>query len=200
MTTPKARPVETVIALLMAATLAFVPVPGTSPVRAAGDAPSGVVVSRDVMVPMRDGVKLATDVHLPVADGTAVGEKLPTILERTPYGKHRAGDAGIARYYAARGYAVVVQDTRGRFQSEGVWHMLTDDGKDGADVCAWIGQQPWSNGRVGMIGTSYVGGTQHAAALENAPHLATVIPADAMSNLGYQSLRNAGAFELRFWN
>lgn len=78
--------------------------------------------------------------------------------------------------------------------------MLTDDANDGVDTCDWIGKQPWSNARIGMIGTSYVGGTQHAAAMANAPNLTTVIPVDAMSNMGYQSMRNAGAFELRFWN
>src|SRR5690606_36310222 len=74
------------------------------------------------------------------------------------------------------------------------------DGSDGVDCAAWIGQQTWSNGSIGMIGTSYVGGTQHAMAMAGAPELKTVIPVDAMSNLGRQSLRNAGAFELRFWN
>jgi putative CocE/NonD family hydrolase len=78
--------------------------------------------------------------------------------------------------------------------------MMTDDGPDGVDCAAWIGRQPWSNGKIGMIGTSYVGGTQHAMALARAPELATVIPVDAMSNLGRQSMRNAGAFEMRFWN
>jgi predicted acyl esterase len=63
-----------------------------------------------------------------------------------------------------------------------------------------VGKQSWSNNLIGMIGNSYVGGTQHAAALEKAPNLTTVIPHDAMSNLGVQSMRNAGAFELRFWN
>ena len=78
--------------------------------------------------------------------------------------------------------------------------MLTDDGPDGCDAVAWIGKQSWSNGKVGMIGTSYVGGTQHAMAMAKAPGLVTVIPVDAMSNLGYASMRNGGAFELRFWN
>ena len=166
---------------------------------AASEARYGVTVMRDVKVPMRDGVKLATDVYLPAnADGNLVNEQLPSILLRTPYDKD--GAEGSAFYFASRGYAFIAQDTRGRYKSEGVWHMMTDDGDDGFDVCAWIGRQPWSNGRVGMIGTSYVGGTQHAIAMEKAPELATVIPVDAMSNLGYQSLRNAGAFELRFWN
>jgi hypothetical protein len=151
----------------------------------------------DVMVPMRDGVRLSTDVYLPARNGQAVAGKWPTILMRTPYGKQSEGDG---RYFAAHGYAVVFQDTRGRFGSEGVWHMLTDDGPDGVDTCAWIAKQPWSNAKVGTIGSSYVGGTQHAIALERAPELATAIPIDAMSNLGHASMRNGGAFELRFWN
>jgi hypothetical protein len=68
------------------------------------------------------------------------------------------------------------------------------------DTAEWIARQPWSNGKIGMIGTSYVGGTQHALALAQSPHLATVIPVDAVCNQGYASMRNGGAFELRFWN
>jgi len=157
-----------------------------------------VVRRDDVMVPMRDGVRLATDVYLPAQGAQPLAEKWPTILMRTPYGKTDSHADG--QYFAAHGYAVIFQDTRGRFHSEGVWHMLSDDGRDGVDTCAWIGKQPWSNGKVGTIGTSYVGGTQHAIALEGAPELATAIPVDAMSNLGHASMRNGGAFELRFWN
>lgn len=159
---------------------------------------SEFVVEKDLMVPMRDGVRLATDVYRPAKDGKPVAEPLPVILTRLPYNKDGARTAG--EYYARNGYVFVAQDTRGRYQSEGVWHMLTDDGPDGVDCAAWIGKQPWSNGKIGMIGTSYVGGTQHAMALAQAPELVTVIPVDAMSNLGKQSLRNAGAFEMRFWN
>jgi hypothetical protein len=174
------------------------------------------MATKDVMVPMRDGVRLATDVYLPCGpDGTRIPGRLPVLLCRTPYDKAGSRpDPGVlletppappspetvARRFGARGYAVVVQDTRGRFASEGTWHMMTDDGPDGYDTCAWICQQPWSNGRIGMYGISYVGGTQHAAAMAGAPGLATVTPTDAMSNMGYQSVRNAGAFELRFWN
>jgi putative CocE/NonD family hydrolase len=156
------------------------------------------IVERDVMVPMRDGVRLATDVYRPAVDGKPSDERLPVILTRTPYNKSGAGAA--AEYFATHGYVFVAQDTRGRYGSEGVWHMLTDDGPDGVDCAAWIGKQPWSNAKIGMIGTSYVGGTQHAMALAGAPELKTVIPVDAMSNLGRQSMRNAGAFEMRFWN
>ncbi|MEX0676526.1 MAG: CocE/NonD family hydrolase [Pirellulales bacterium] len=157
-----------------------------------------VTVEQDARVPMRDGVSLATDVYLPAADGKPLAGRWPTILSRTPYDK--SGAKADAEYFAARGYAFVAQDTRGRYGSEGVWHFLTDDGHDGFDACAWIGRQPWSNGKVGTIGTSYVGGTQHAIAMEGAPELVTAIPVDAVSNMGYASMRNGGAFELRFWN
>src|SRR6266545_4520496 len=127
---------------------------------------AGVVVTRDVMVPMRDGVRLATDVYRPPSrpDSGAVAEQLATILIRTPY------DKGFDPYalgpaWAAHGYAVVVQDTRGRYKSEGVWHWLTDDGPDGLDTVDWISHQPWSNGDVGMWGISYLGGTAHALAM-----------------------------------
>jgi uncharacterized protein len=152
----------------------------------------------NVMVTMRDGVALATDIYLPARDGKPLVEKWPTILVRTPYGK--SGAKADGNYFAAHGYTFVAQDTRGRFESQGVWHMLSDDGRDGFDACDWIGKQPWSNGKLGTIGTSYVGGTQHALAMERPPQLVTAIPVDAMSNLGYASMRNGGAFELRFWN
>lgn len=164
----------------------------------AADALFEVDTQKDVMVPMRDGVKLATDIYLPMRDGKALTEPLPVILTRTPYNK--PGAKSFGEYFAAHGYAFVAQDTRGRYASEGVWRFLNDDGKDGTDCAAWIAQQPWSNGRIGMIGTSYVGGTQHAMALEKVPQLVTVIPVDAVSNMGRQSMRNAGAFEMRFWN
>ncbi|HSH92672.1 MAG TPA: CocE/NonD family hydrolase [Roseimicrobium sp.] len=157
-----------------------------------------VTVRTNAMVAMRDGTKLATDVYLPSRDGRPVDEKLPVILTRTPYGK--SGSMSQGQYFAKNGYVFVVQDTRGRYASEGIWHWLTDDGPDGADCAAWIGKQPWSNGKIGMVGTSYVGGTQHAMAMDNVPELVTVIPVDAASNMGRQSMRNAGAFEMRFWN
>ncbi|MGV3486781.1 MAG: CocE/NonD family hydrolase [Planctomycetaceae bacterium] len=159
----------------------------------------GVDVERNVMVPMRDGVLLATDVYRPVANGQPMEEKTSTILVRTPYDKGQ-GDSKDARYFASHGYTAVMQDTRGRYRSQGTWRWLLDDGADGVDTANWIASQPWSNGRIGMMGTSYVGGTQHALAMAGSPHLKTVIPVDAVSNMGRQSMRNGGAFELRFWN
>jgi putative CocE/NonD family hydrolase len=165
---------------------------------AADQGGTGVAVMRDVMVAMRDGVRLATDIYLPTRDGVVAADQLPTILERTPYNKN--GSEREGRYFAERGYAFVSQDVRGRYRSDGLWRMTTDDGRDGADLCEWVGRQPWSNGSIGTMGTSYVGGTQHAIALEKAPNLKTAIPVDAMSNYGYQSMRNGGAFELRWFN
>jgi hypothetical protein len=156
------------------------------------------VVERDVMVAMRDGVKLATDLYFPANEGVKLVGTYPVILTRTPYNK--AGSEKHAAFFAKHGYVFVAQDCRGRYASEGSWHWMTDDGRDGADCAAWIGKQAWFSGKIGMIGTSYVGGTQHALALEGAKELATVIPVDAVSNCGVQSMRNAGAFELRFWN
>lgn len=150
------------------------------------------------MVSMRDGVALATDVYRAARDGEPLEGRFPTILTRTPYDK--SGNNSTGEYYAARGYIVVAQDTRGRYKSEGVWHWLTDDGPDGVDTARWIAKQEWSNGKIGMIGTSYVGGTQHALAMEGSPYLKTVIPVDAVCNMGYASMRNGGAFEMRFWN
>jgi putative CocE/NonD family hydrolase len=150
-------------------------------------------VQKDVPVAMKDGTKLATDIYLPAGDGP-----FPALFVRSPYNKN--GEAASAKYFSSRGYAFVAQDTRGRYGSEGVWRFIADDTADGRDAAEWLVKQPWSNGKFGMLGTSYVGGTQHAMALAKAPGLATAIPVDAVSNMGVQSMRNAGAFELRFWN
>jgi putative CocE/NonD family hydrolase len=170
------------------------------------DALPSPLILRGLRVPMRDGTELATDVYLPTGWDAAASARVPALLTRTPYGKQqpvaagRPGMADFGRYYAAHGYAVVIQDVRGRFDSPGTWTMLYDDASDGVDTCAWIGKQAWSDGQVGMFGTSYPGGTQHVVALEGAPELKTVFPVDAVSNAGRQGMRYYGAFELRFWN
>ena len=128
-----------------------------------------VTVSKNVMIPMRDGVKLATDLYLPSAEG-----KYAVILIRTPYAKDMSELK--ARFYARRGYAFAVQDCRGRFASEGVWNPFFNEPKDGYDTIEWLAAQPWSTGAVGMIGGSYLGWVQWWAARESPPHLATIIP------------------------
>jgi hypothetical protein len=157
-----------------------------------------VSVTKDVMIAARDGIRLATDVYRPARNGAPADGKFPVIMERTPYGKD--GGAGTANYYVPRGYVVVVQDVRARYKSEGHWRPIRDDPNDGFDTAKWIGAQPWFDGHLGTVGTSYAGATQHALAIANAPYLTTMIPVDAMSNFGRYGLRHNGAFELRWFN
>ena len=98
------------------------------------------------------------------------------------------------------GYVVVANDVRGRYASEGTWRLIADDPQDGFEVVEWIARQDWSDGKVGTFGTSYPGGTQHALAEMNPPHLTAMVPIDAVSNCGVSGMRHGGAFELRFMN
>jgi putative CocE/NonD family hydrolase len=160
--------------------------------------PYDVTGTKNVPIAMRDGVRLAADVYAPAKDGQPVPGRFPAILERTPYNKD--GSANWARFFASRGYVAIAQDVRGRYASEGRWVPMRDDVADGYDTAAWIGAQPWSDGGIGTVGTSYPGGTQHAMAIGNAPHLKAMIPVDAMSNFGRYGVRHNGAFELRWFN
>ena len=129
-----------------------------------------IVKQMSVPVPMRDGVRLSSNLFLPSEHGT-----FPCILVRTPYGK----GLDITPHYQAfveRGYAVLVQDVRGRYDSEGAFQPLTQEPADGDDTISWIARQPWSNGKVGMMGGSYVGIVQWKAALLNNPHLKAIFP------------------------
>lgn len=155
-----------------------------------------VATPKTVMVPMRDGVKLATDIYLPARDGKPTEGRFPTILSRTPYGK----SSRVAKAYVPNGYAVVLQDTRGRGSSEGTWHWMSDDRQDGYDAIEWIASQPWSDGEVGMMGCSYVGATQHLAAMARPPHLTTIIPSSPSINHGIGGVIYGGAFRLRIVN
>jgi len=142
-----------------------------------------VRVYRNVKIPMRDGVKLSTLVFRPAKPG-----KYPVILVRTPYKKEM--NELDARFYAARGYAVAVQDVRGRFGSPGTWEPFVNEAKDGHDTIEWLAGRPWSTGKVGMIGGSYVGWVQWWAASERPPHLVTIIPnvspPDPFFNIPYE--------------
>ncbi len=158
----------------------------------------GVSVEKNVMIRARDGVLLAVDLYRPTQEASPTPARFPTLLTRTPYDK--TGVEGEGRYYAGRGYVVVANDVRGRYASQGTWRMMVDDPADGYDVVEWIAAQPWSDGRVGTFGTSYPGGTQHALAEMNPPHLTTMVPVDALSNCGVSGMRHGGAFELRFMN
>ena len=148
-----------------------------------------VAIDRSVAVPMRDGVKLVTDIYRP--QGL---EKAPIILVRTPYKKEMAELQ--ARFYARRGYIYAVQDCRGRFGSGGVWEPFVNEAKDGYDTIEWLAQQPFSNGKVGMIGGSYLGWVQWWAASEHPPHLVTMIPNVAPPDPFYNVPYEYGAFFL----
>jgi putative CocE/NonD family hydrolase len=171
---------------------------GGVPLGAQVEAVYETIPTKNVMVPMRDGVRLGTDIYRPARNGVLVEDKFPVLLERTPYNKD--GAAAMASYFVARGYVVVLQDVRGRYQSEGHWRPIRDDPNDGFDTAKWIGAQPWSNGSIGTLGSSYDGATQHALAIANAPYVKAMIPRNAMSDFGRYGVRHNGAFELRFFN
>jgi len=161
-------------------------------------------------VRMRDGVLLATDVYFPPGYQPGTDAALPVILERTPYGKadiSRSEQIGgrqgqprpdIARYFAQHGFAVVFQDCRGRYDSEGQFTKYLSEGPDGFDTMAWITAQPWCNGKVGTMGLSYGAHTQMALACLNPPGLACMVLDSGGFSNGYQcGIRQSGAFELK---
>jgi len=129
-----------------------------------------IIVERDVEAKMRDGVILRADVYRPDMEGP-----LPVLLQRTPYGKGFSNPA-FALMAAERGYAVIIQDTRGRWASDGDGYPLIHEKVDGYDSVEWAASQPWANGKVGMYGGSYVGYTQWAAAVTQPPSLKAIVP------------------------
>ena len=158
----------------------------------------GVTCNQDVMVPMRDGVSLATDIYLPDSGTGRVQARFPVILERTPYNKRSAGAVTNGKYFARRGYVCVIQDVRGRFESQGEWYPFAKEAPDGYDTVEWLGTQSWSDGQIGTMGGSYSGSDQSALATLDPPHLATMIIAVGASNYYHSSMRQNGALEQRF--
>ncbi len=132
-----------------------------------------LIVERDVPVPMRDGVILRADVYRPEGE-----RRFPVLVYRTPYGKDGLleGEFTVSRAPRA-GYAVVVQDVRGRYRSDGTFRPYHQEGRDGHDTIEWAARQPWSDGRVGTFGLSYPGAVQWLAAMEAPPHLKSIFPA-----------------------
>ncbi|MAG37681.1 MAG: antibiotic hydrolase [Dehalococcoidia bacterium] len=165
----------------------------------------GVVIAKDVMVPMRDGVRLATDIYRPALDGEPVPGHFPTILGRTSYDKiwPDLWIEPVASFFTPRGYAVVLQDLRGRHRSEGTgqyFHACNPrEGEDGYDTIEWIASQPWSNGRVGMVGSSHGGIVQTAALLERPPHLTAIWSDVAPTNYFTNQSRQGGAIALQMF-
>lgn len=144
-----------------------------------------VTSTRGNRVPMRDGVRLSVDIYQPVV---ASGTKLPAILTMTPYDNIQAGLVARSKWYAQRGYVLILADVRGRYDSEGTWDPFTDKHKsDGYDLVEWIAKQPWCNGNVGMMGGSYLGWTQWWTASQAPPHLKAMAPQVAPPSSGLQN-------------
>mgnify|MGYP002622254086 FL=1 len=203
---------------IMGAATAALALPGCDGRAAVGpdgmpaDGPYDTALRDGIMVPMRDGVRLATDVYLPARDGAELPGPWPVILERTPYGRNRPSRsersvaepeeaksrAEVARIFVERGYAVVYQDVRGRYDSEGEYQKYLDDAPDGYDTCAWIVEQAWCDGRIGTKGLSYAAHTQAALASAGAPGIAAMfLDSGGFSNSYQGGIRQGGTFELK---
>ena len=158
--------------------------------------PVAIKVEQNVAAPMRDGTILYADVYRPDAPGPH-----PILLMRTPYNKAdtstMAAELNFMRA-AGEGYAVMIQDVRGRYTSEGDFYTFRHEIEDGYDSVEWAAAQPWSTGKVGMFGSSYVGATQWLASIARPPHLAAIFPAITASDYHEGWTYQGGAFELFF--
>ena len=156
-----------------------------------------------IMMPMRDGVRLATSVFYPARNGQRPSERMPALLVRH-MGDSRVHDdryANEARYFASRGYVVANQTMRGRMASEGdAFYLYGKQDEDGADAVEWLATQPWSSGRVGTFGVSHAGVAQYSLATANPRGLGAMVPAFAQSNYALWSMRTGGALEMRYIN
>src|SRR5262245_7086953 len=141
-----------------------------------GQAGPSILVTKNVEAKMRDGVILRADVYRP--DTT---ERLPALLERTPYSKNPTQEDPLFRRLATRGFVVVVQDNRGRYTSDGIARPH-DEGEDGYDTIEWIAKLPYVNGRVGTFGGSYSATTQLLAAPLRPPHLTAIFPSSSYNS------------------
>ena len=153
------------------------------------DRHSRVRITRDLAVPMHDGVVLRADVYSPAQPG-----RLPVVLIRMPYGKDRHYYmAARGKFWARKGYHCVIQDVRGRWRSGGAWEPLANEAQDGYDTLDWVAAQPWCDGAIGMAGESYYGMTQWAVAPLNHPNLRCIAPGDTSCDM-YEVVHPGGAF------
>jgi putative CocE/NonD family hydrolase len=152
-----------------------------------------VVAQNGVTMKTRDGVTLRADIYHPKSDA-----KFPVILMRTPYDKSAGWAVSPAYQITAHGYVVVVQDVRGRYTSEGEFYPFRHESDDGYDAVEWAAALPNSNGKVGMMGGSYVGATQMLAAIAHPPHLAGICPVVTASNYHDGWTYQGGALEQWF--
>jgi uncharacterized protein len=155
--------------------------------------PTDIFIQHDVPMKTRDGVTLYADIYRPKSSG-----QFPVILMRTPYDKSVDWAVMPALRIVARGYVVIIQDVRGRYTSEGEWYPFKHEQADGYDSVEWAAGLPYSDGKVGMIGASYVGATQMLAAIAQPPHLAAIAPNMTASNYHDGWTYQSGAFEQWF--
>jgi len=135
------------------------------------------ILEQNVAIPMRGGVLLRADILRPKGEGP-----FSVLVYRTPYGKHFAQkEYTIFHRAVQRGYAVVIEDVRGRYASDGEFRPYENEGRDGFDTIEWAAKQAWSNGNVGTFGLSYPGAVQWLAAVESPPHLKAMVPAMTFS-------------------
>jgi putative CocE/NonD family hydrolase len=163
-----------------------------------GTRDDGVIIERNVSIPMRDGTRLQADVWRPITAG-----RYPILLQRTPYNRADSFavivNAGIEPLRAVSdGFVVVIQDTRGRFGSEGVFDPFSNEADDGYDTIEWLAALHYSNGRVGMYGASYYGATQLLAATKNPPALRAIAPQITASDYHDDWTYRGGALQLGF--
>lgn len=128
----------------------------------------------DQRVPMRDGITLSADIYLPT-DPAREAQQWPVILSRTPYQKATMAILTSGKYYVEHGYVFVAMDVRGRGDSDGEFVPHFNEGRDGYDAIEWCAAQPWCDGNIGTAGSSYPGYIQWLAALQQPPHLRTMI-------------------------
>ena len=167
---------------------------------------------RDVMIAMRDGVKVAVDIFRPDSD-----EKFPALLGMSPYGKgiqslkipaqpaespihHTPTEAGDPEYFASRGYVQIIADVRGSGHSEGEYlgWVSPQEARDGYDLIEWAAEQHWCDGNVGMVGISYFGTIQLLVAAEQPPHLKAIMPWNAPADFYRESTHHGGILQSFF--
>lgn len=156
-----------------------------------------LIVDKNILVPMRDSVLLCTDVYRPSTNNS----QYPAILQRTPYNKEQPSLLGgwLDVFHAVqRGFVVVVQDTRGRYRSEGRFEPFQDEASDGEDTIEWIAAQNWSSGAVGMAGASYLGATQWLAATKQPTALRAISPSTTTDQYFDGWTYQGGALQLGF--